>query len=174
MWKLALRQLTTKRSSSRFLHFTDNRANRNLCNSLASASPRFKSTVSNTYDEGAEENASHPSLSPEKQTDPATPRRLTKETAEVISFAVSAGNSDDSEYQQNPVHKPLLLNAKDHAIGYLSKILNARVYEAAIETELQHAKNLSAVRGRRRTEKLESVSNTKRILFHDFGVNVSF
>jgi len=28
-------------------------------------------------------------------------------------------------------------------VGYLSKILNARVYEAAIETELQHAGNLS-------------------------------
>lgn len=42
--------------------------------------------------------------------------------------------------------KPVLLNAKEHAIGYLSKILNARVYEAAIETDLQHAKNLSAVR----------------------------
>jgi len=31
-------------------------------------------------------------------------------------------------------------------VGYLSKILNARVYDAAKETELQHAKNLSAVR----------------------------
>jgi hypothetical protein len=42
--------------------------------------------------------------------------------------------------------KPVLLNAKEHAVGYLSKILNARVYEAAIETELQEAKNLSNVR----------------------------
>jgi hypothetical protein len=41
--------------------------------------------------------------------------------------------------------KPILLNSKEHAIGYLSKILNAKVYEAAIETDLQHAKNLSAV-----------------------------
>jgi hypothetical protein len=41
--------------------------------------------------------------------------------------------------------QPILLNAKEHAVGYLSRILNARVYEAAIETELQHAKNLSAV-----------------------------
>ena len=30
--------------------------------------------------------------------------------------------------------------------GYLGKILNAKVYDAAIETELQHAKNLSEVR----------------------------
>jgi hypothetical protein len=42
--------------------------------------------------------------------------------------------------------KPVLLNAKEHAVGYLSKILNARVYEAAIETDLQEAKNLSNVR----------------------------
>lgn len=52
--------------------------------------------------------------------------------------------------RQNPEYnmetKPVLLNSKEHAIGYLSRILNARVYEAAIETDLQHAKNLSAVR----------------------------
>jgi hypothetical protein len=42
--------------------------------------------------------------------------------------------------------KPVLLNSKEHVVGYLSKILNARVYDAAIETELQHAKNLSTVR----------------------------
>jgi hypothetical protein len=41
---------------------------------------------------------------------------------------------------------PVLLNSKEHAVGYLSKILNARVYDAAIETELQEAKNLSTVR----------------------------
>jgi hypothetical protein len=40
---------------------------------------------------------------------------------------------------------PVLLNSKEHAVGYLSKILNARVYDAAIETELQEAKNLSSV-----------------------------
>jgi threonine dehydratase len=36
-----------------------------------------------------------------------------------------------------------MLNAKDHVVGYLSHILNARVYDAAIETDLQPAKNLS-------------------------------
>lgn len=41
--------------------------------------------------------------------------------------------------------KPVILNAKEHAVGYLSRILNARVYEAAIETELQEATNLSTV-----------------------------
>ena len=41
--------------------------------------------------------------------------------------------------------KPVLLNSKEHAIGYLNKVLNARVYEAAIATELQLAKNLSVV-----------------------------
>jgi len=39
--------------------------------------------------------------------------------------------------------KPVLLNAKQHVVGYLSRILNARVYDAAIETDLQHAQNLS-------------------------------
>ena len=41
--------------------------------------------------------------------------------------------------------KPVLLNSQEHVVGYLSKILNARVYDAAIETDLQEAKNLSAV-----------------------------
>jgi threonine dehydratase len=44
----------------------------------------------------------------------------------------------------SPGQKPILLNAKEHVVGYLSKILNARVYDVAIESELQHAKNLSA------------------------------
>jgi hypothetical protein len=62
-------------------------------------------------------------------------------TAEVVSFPTSTdGNSTVAN------SKPLILNAKEHAVGYLSKILNARVYEAAIETELQEAHNLSAVR----------------------------
>eukprot|EP00979_Chaetoceros_neogracilis_P003657 scaffold652_cov188-Chaetoceros_neogracile.AAC.3 len=43
-----------------------------------------------------------------------------------------------------PDHEtPVLLNSKEHAVGYLSKILNARVYDAAIETQLQDAKSLS-------------------------------
>lgn len=48
-------------------------------------------------------------------------------------------------HQDEVDSKPVLLNAKEHADGYLSAILNARVYEAAIETELQEAKNLSSV-----------------------------
>ena len=47
--------------------------------------------------------------------------------------------------KENDVDVPVLLNSKQHVVGYLSKVLNARVYEASIETELQHAKNLSAV-----------------------------
>lgn len=39
--------------------------------------------------------------------------------------------------------QPVLLNSKEHAVGYLGRILNARVYEAAVETKLQHAVNLS-------------------------------
>jgi hypothetical protein len=63
-------------------------------------------------------------------------------STELISFPAVDRNS--KEY--NLETKPVLLNSKEHAIGYLSRILNARVYEAAIETDLQHAKNLSAVR----------------------------
>ncbi len=49
---------------------------------------------------------------------------------------------------QEPATLPVILDSKEHVVGYLSKILNARVYDAAIETELQHAKNLSTVRGK--------------------------
>lgn len=62
--------------------------------------------------------------------------------AEVINFPAVDRNSPT----YNTDIKPVLLNSKEHAVGYLSRILNARVYEAAIETDLQHAKNLSAVR----------------------------
>ena len=61
--------------------------------------------------------------------------------AEVINFPAVDRNSPT----YNTDTKPILLNSKEHAVGYLSRILNARVYEAAIETDLQHAKNLSAV-----------------------------
>jgi hypothetical protein len=61
--------------------------------------------------------------------------------SEVISFP--AVDKDSPLY--NSELKPVLLNSKEHVVGYLSKILNARVYDAAIETKLQHAKNLSAV-----------------------------
>ena len=60
-------------------------------------------------------------------------------------------DSDDRRQAQELVTfpgeegKPVLLNAQEHVVGYLSKILNAQVYDAAIETDLQHAKNLSAV-----------------------------
>jgi hypothetical protein len=58
---------------------------------------------------------------------------------EIVSFP-----SSSEPDQQTPV----LLNSKQHAVGYLSKILNARVYDTAIETQLQEAKSLSMVRRR--------------------------
>jgi hypothetical protein len=67
---------------------------------------------------------------------PPPPRA--EQTTDVVSFPIDALDGG-IEYE------PVLLNAKEHAVGYLSRILNARVYEAAIETDLQHAKNLSAV-----------------------------
>ena len=54
---------------------------------------------------------------------------------EEISFPSSSGEGE----------KTVLLNSREHAVGYLSKILNAKVYDAAIETQLQHAKSLSTV-----------------------------
>jgi len=63
-------------------------------------------------------------------------------SAEVVKFP--AVDRENPTY--NSETTPVLLNSKEHAVGYLSRILNARVYEAAIETDLQHARNLSAVR----------------------------
>ena len=70
---------------------------------------------------------------------------------EVVEFP---DHGESSKLSSSSSTKPVLLNSKEHAVGYLSKVLNARVYDAAIETELQHAKNLSAVSirlGRRTT-----------------------
>jgi len=85
-----------------------------------------------------------------------TENNQTKTSAEeIVAFPTttsstansSSGNvgrdvhSPDNEME----YKPILLNANEHAVGYLNRILNARVYEAAIETELQYAKNISSV-----------------------------
>lgn len=80
----------------------------------------FKSTSAVTDNYNNDDGASYPS-----------------KTSEMLEFATS--NKGDAEMT------PVLLDAKEHVVGYLSRILNARVYDAAIETELQHAKNLSAV-----------------------------
>jgi hypothetical protein len=60
-------------------------------------------------------------------------------STDVVSFPFGSKEDEGSD------SKPVILNAKEHAVGYLSRILNARVYEAAIETELQEATNLSTV-----------------------------
>ena len=44
-----------------------------------------------------------------------------------------------------PEEEPAMGESIDEG-GYLGRILNARVYDVAVETELQHAKNLSKVR----------------------------
>ena len=75
-----------------------------------------------------------------------------KSASEVVSFPTTANPSGEIKSTRDLYspdnemeYQPIMLNAKDHAVGYLNRILNARVYEAAIETELQHAKNLSTV-----------------------------
>lgn len=40
--------------------------------------------------------------------------------------------------------KPVILDSSKHAVGYLSDILNARVYDVVNETPLELASNLSA------------------------------
>lgn len=68
---------------------------------------------------------------------PKLPARSLK-TTEYINFPSSPDDINETQ--------PVLLNAKEHVVGYLSRILNARVYDVSIETELQHAKNMSSVR----------------------------
>ena len=63
-------------------------------------------------------------------------------TSEVISYPATPDPSPDN----NATEQPVLLNSKEHVVGYLNRILNARVYEAAVETDLQYAENLSEVR----------------------------
>lgn len=75
---------------------------------------------------------------------PTTPSSSTSNFSSSVNG--SGGVARDLRSPDNEMeYKPILLNAKEHAVGYLNRILNARVYEAAIETELQHAKNLSNV-----------------------------
>ena len=62
------------------------------------------------------------------------------ESSEVLPFPVAATASPDVN-----IENQVSLNSKERRVGYLNRILNARVYEAAIETELQHAENLSNV-----------------------------
>jgi len=87
-------------------------------------------------------------------TDTNNGETTTKSASEIISFPITANPSGEMKTARD-LHsldnemedKPILLNAKEHAVGYLNRILNARVYDAAIETELQHAINLSSVSG---------------------------
>ena len=61
---------------------------------------------------------------------------------DVVNFPSSSAKKSHGGCTEEPV----LLNSKQHAIGYLNRILNANVYAVAIETKLQHAKSLSKVR----------------------------
>ena len=84
-------------------------------------SRRYKSTV-------PERESGEQSYQQQKQSSERPPN------SEMISFPTVDGEG-----------QPVLLNAQEHAVGYLSKILNARVYDVARETRLQEAKNLSNV-----------------------------
>ncbi len=75
-----------------------------------------------------------------------------EEISEIVNYPSSSSslshstNVNQKRQQQLVEEQPVLLNSKQHVVGYLNRILNARVYEAAIETQLQHAKSLSTVR----------------------------
>ena len=63
--------------------------------------------------------------------------------SDVKTFSTVAETSYENEISHDLnsfEHQP-----KEQDVGYLNRILNARVYEAAIETELQYANNLSVV-----------------------------
>ena len=98
--------------------------------SLSLTPSSLKSTLAQTIEEQQQ------ALAPDG--DVVSPRQ------EVIRFPSSATSTNAAAVKEETT--PVLLNSKEHAVGYLSKILNARVYDAAIETELQDAKNLSTVR----------------------------
>jgi len=59
----------------------------------------------------------------------------TNRVSEVVTFPSSTEEEESA----------VLLNSQEHAVGYLSKVLNAKVYDVANETELQPAKNLSSL-----------------------------
>ena len=82
-----------------------------------------------------------PSLSNQHRHKSTQLSYVKEEDAEIgVEEVVNFPSSNKAENET-----PVLLNSKEHAVGYLNKILNARVYEAAIETQLQYAKSLSMV-----------------------------
>jgi hypothetical protein len=76
----------------------------------------------------------------------------TQSTLTSPSSSTSSSTSTEELIQFTRESTPVLLNSKEHVVGYLSRILNARVYDACRETELQDAKNLSSVRADEMTQ----------------------
>ncbi|MGK3738926.1 MAG: hypothetical protein ACI90V_005773 [Bacillariaceae sp.] len=132
--RVAMRRRVSSDTTSSVSSIVNNMICRRPKSSLSSAE---NNESTNTTDSNAEEMVAYPT----------TPSSSSSSTSNFSSSAGGSGGvardlrSPDNEME----YKPILLNAKEHAVGYLNRILNARVYEAAIETELQHAKNLSNV-----------------------------
>jgi len=91
-----------------------------------------------------------------------------RDDEEVIKFP----KVDKENPAYNAVETPVLMNAKEHAVGYLSRILNARVYDVAIETELQHAKNLSTVSRKFRGERENFLADILLLLTSSFSHSI--
>ena len=70
--------------------------------------------------------------------------RVRPAAAPITSFSTTSRRKSTAASVVNDEEVPE--NVELTTDGYLGKILNAKVYDAAIETELQHAKNLSEVR----------------------------
>lgn len=62
----------------------------------------------------------------------------------VVALASHSTRRYKSTAAISPDEEPVMGESLDEG-GYLGRILNAKVYDVAVETELQHAKNLSVV-----------------------------
>jgi hypothetical protein len=142
--RVAMRPSMLVRSSPRSSNVNTSSSVSSIVNNMICRRP--KSSLSSSL-ENNESITTIDSAVEEMVAYPTTPSSISSSTSNFSSSANGSGGvardlrSPDNEME----YKPILLNAKEHAVGYLNRILNARVYEAAIETELQHAKNLSNV-----------------------------
>lgn len=119
----------------------------------APSTSSLSSSMMSTFSQNKDSSSSSPSLSslPNSRRHKSTQLSYIKEELEeeedtgvkdMMNFPSSSTKQGPGESNEEPV----LLNSKEHAVGYLNRILNANVYDAAVETQLQHAKSLSKVR----------------------------
>ena len=134
-------------SGGRHLMRRSKNTNLGLCwKSFSSSSSAIDYSNSHSDETSSNNNTLSPPSSSSSNLIPQTP----SEASEIVTFPASNSSSrgttpTTTKTSTITTEKPVLLNSKEHVVGYLSKILSARVYDVAVETELQHAKNLSEV-----------------------------